>query len=200
MTGKSPNKRGPGRPSKKKLFSVREKHEISAEHRRKAAEHRVDYGDIVVEDFVEEIDRLSRKRRLTEQEILDIKTKVDLLYHEFFEQKHQQEAEAMDPYVETMRALAIDNDSQTTAMMTKEEWNKQHGLRKDGSGLKPGPLKQKPKSIFYVELKSPEDELPDWKLLEQQWMEHRIAQMKNEPNFPVGKRVRGGRDPVRRRR
>jgi len=112
------------------------------------------------------------------------------LYNEFVEQKHQEEAEAAAPYVETLRSLAIENDSQTTAMMSKEEWNSQHGLRKSGKGLKPGPQKKKPKSIFDVELKPATNELPDFEWLEQQWFEQQVERMKHEPNFPVGKRMR----------
>ena len=179
-----------GRPKKQKVFTVQELQAQSAEYRRKAAEHRVGYQDLDVEDFVEEIDRLTRKRKHTEQEILDIRTKVDLLYHEFVEQKQQEEAEAMAPYAETMRTLAIENDSQTTEMMSKAEWNRQHGLRKNGKGLKPGPQKQKPKSIFDIELKPATNELPDYEWLEQQWFEQQVERMKNEPNFPVGKRLR----------
>ena len=94
--------------------------------------------------------------------------KVDFLYHEYVEQKQQEEAKAMAPYVETMRVLSIENNSQTTGMMSKEEWNRQHGRRKDGKGLKPGPQKQNPKSIFDIELKPPTNDLPDYEWLEQQ--------------------------------
>ena len=64
-----------------------------------------------------------------------------------------------------------------------------HGLGKDGKGLKPGPSKRKPKSVFDMELVPVEP--IDFEELEVQWMEEQILKKKNEPQQLKGKRLRG---------
>ena len=63
-----------------------------------------------------------------------------------------------------------------------------HVLRKIGKGLKPGPSKRKPKSVFDVELVSGEP--IDFEELEVQWMEEQIRKKKEEPQQLTEKRLR----------
>ncbi len=63
-----------------------------------------------------------------------------------------------------------------------------HVLRKNGKGLKPGPSKRKPKSVFDVELVTGEP--IDFEELEVQWMEEQIRKRKEEPQQLMGKRLR----------
>ena len=73
--------------------------------------------------------------------------------------------------------------------MSEDEWNEMHGLRKNGKGLKPGPSKRKPKSVFDVELVPGEP--IDFEELETQWMEEQIRRKALEPQQLKGKRMRG---------
>ena len=63
-----------------------------------------------------------------------------------------------------------------------------HGLGKDGKGLKPGPSKRKPKSVFDMELVPVEP--IDFEELEVQWMEEQIRRKAEEPQQLKGKRMR----------
>ena len=76
--------------------------------------------------------------------------------------------------------------------MSEDEWNEMHGLRKNGKGLKPGPSKRKPKSVFDMELVPGEP--IDFEELEVQWMEEQIRKQKEEPQQLKGKRLRGDAD------
>ena len=119
-----------------------------------------------------------------------LRVKVDLLYHEFVLDKWQEDEEQSSPYAEALFALAIEKQGETsTKSMSEAEWNEMHGLRKDGKGLKPGPSKRKPKSVFDVELVPGEP--VDFEELELQWMEEQILKKKNEPQQLKGKRLRG---------
>ena len=73
--------------------------------------------------------------------------------------------------------------------MSEDEWNEMHGLRKNGKGLKPGPSKRKPKSVFDMELVPGEP--IDFEELEVQWMEEQIRKQKEKPQQLKGKRLRG---------
>ena len=187
-------KRKVGRPPKQQYFSADELQKQAVERLRKSAEQRTQYKQLDVDEFISDVDRLNRKRKLTEEEILDIRTKVDLLYHQYVEQKHIDEAAITEPFAPTLRALALEGKAAPIKCMSVEEWREAHGLRKDGKGLKPGPAKKKPKTIYDVELQEDNSELPDYEQLETQWMEHRMEQMKHEPNFPVGKRLRDDKE------
>ena len=102
----------------------------------------------------------------------------------------QEDEEQMSPYATALFALAIENSPETsTKSMSEAEWNQMHGLRKDGKGLKPGPSKRKPKSVFDVELVPGEP--IDFEELEVQWMEEQIRKQKEEPQQLKGKRMRG---------
>ena len=63
MTASNTGKKKKGRPHKQKHFTVQELKAQSAEYRRRAAERRVDYQNINVEEFVDEVDSLSRKKK-----------------------------------------------------------------------------------------------------------------------------------------
>jgi hypothetical protein len=63
-----------------------------------------------------------------------------------------------------------------------------HVLRNIGKGLKPGPSKRKPKSVFDIELVSGEP--IDFEELELQWMEEQIRRKAEQPQQLKGKRMR----------
>lgn len=79
---------------------------------------------------------------------------ANLLYHEFILDKwKEEEEEQMSLQAEALFALAIENQGDTSSKpKSKIEWSLMHVLRKNGKGLKPGPSKRKPKSVFDVEL------------------------------------------------
>ncbi len=122
----------------------------------------------------EEVDAITLKHKYTREEMDLLRRKVDLLYHEFVFDKSQEDEEQSSPYAEALFAIAIENQTQTPSkQMSEAEWNRMHGLRKDGKGLKPVPSKRKPKSVFDVELVPGEP--IDFEELEVQWMEEQIC-------------------------
>ena len=143
-----------------------------------------------IANVCEQVDAITLKHKYTREEMDSLRRKVDLLYHEFVLDKWQEDEEQSSPHAEALFALAIEKQGQTsTKSMSEEEWNRMHGLRKDGKGLKPGPSKRKPKSVFDVELVPGEP--IDFEELEIQWMEEQIRRKALEPQQLKGKRTRG---------
>ena len=143
-----------------------------------------------IDEVCEEVDAITLKHKYSREEMELLRRKVDLLYHEFVLDQWQEEEQQMSPYAEALFALATENQTDTSSkQMSEEEWNRMHGLRKNGKGLKPGPSKRKPKSVFDVELVPGEP--VDFEELELQWMEEQILKKKNEPQQLKGKRMRG---------
>ena len=143
-----------------------------------------------ITEVCQQVDGITLKHKYTREEMDSLRRKVDLLYHEFVLDKWQEDEEQMSPYAEALFALAIENQTETPSkQMSEEEWNRMHGLRKDGKGLKPGPSKRKPKSVFDVELVPGEP--IDFEELEIQWMEEQIRRKAEEPQQLKGKRLRG---------
>ena len=102
-----------------------------------------------ITEVCEEVDAITLKHKYTREEMDSLRRKVDLLYHEFVLDKWQEDEEQSSPYAEALFALAIEKQAETsTKSMSEAEWNEMHGLRKNGKGLKPGPSKRKPKSVF----------------------------------------------------
>ena len=190
MSEPKKKKRGRGRPKKQKVFSAAELKAQSRASMKRSQERYVDLDSIDVEEFCEQVLSITHRNKMTTEEWHKLRLQVELLYHKHVIESQDEEDAQMKPYVDPLKALALEQEHLPIKQMSRETWNKEHGLRKDGKGLKPGPKKQKPKSIFDLDLKEPTDPLPDFEWLEKQWLEQRIEQMKNEPNYPVGRRLR----------
>ena len=178
-----------GRP-KNKPKGIHELREQAQAGIRRTQARRVGRENLDVKEFCEKIDGITHRNKFTTSEINELRDTVDLLYHEFVISKWEDEAEKNVDLLPCLQALANDGALETdTQQMTPEEWNELHGLRKNGKGLKPGPSKRKPKSVFDVELVPGEP--IDFEELETQWMEEQILKKKNEPQQLKGKRMRG---------
>ena len=178
-----------GRP-KTQPKSPHQLKQLALEGMKRTQERQLGRADINITEICGEVDAITLKHRYTREEMDTLRRKVDLLYHEFVLDKWQEDEEQLSPYAEALFALAIENSPETsTKPMSEDEWNEMHGLRKNGKGLKPGPSKRKPKSVFDVELVPGEP--IDFEELETQWMEEQILKKKNEPQQLKGKRMRG---------
>ena len=177
-----------GRPPRKPM-SPYELQEQARESMRRTQERQLRRNEMDITAVCEQVDGITLKHKYTREEMDSLRKKVDLLYHEFVLDKWQQDEEQLSPYAEALFALAIEKQTETSSkQMSQEEWNAMHGLRKNGKGLKPGPSKRKPKSVFDVELVPGEP--VDFEELEMQWMEEQILRKKYEPHQLKGKRLR----------
>jgi hypothetical protein len=178
-----------GRP-KRKPQSPAELRQQARESMRRTQERQLGRDAMDITEVCEQVDDITLKHKYTKEEMDSLRRKVDLLYHEFVLDKWQEEEQQMSPYAEALFALAIENQTDTSSkQMSEEEWNRMHGLRKNGKGLKPGPSKRKPKSVFDVDLVPGEP--IDFEELEVQWLEEQIRKKKEEPQQLMGKRLRG---------
>lgn len=178
-----------GRPKRKPQLPA-ELQQQARQSMRRTQERQLGRAGMDIAEVCEEVDAITLKHKYTREEMDTLRRKVDLLYHEFVLDQWQEEDQKMSPYTQALFALAVDNPTETsTKPMSEAEWNRMHGLRKDGKGLKPGPSKRKPKSVFDVELVPGEP--IDFEELEVQWMEEQIRKKKEEPQQLKGKRMRG---------
>ena len=181
-------KRSVGRP-RRQPKSAHELQQQARENIRRTQERQLGREVMDVKEICEKVDGLTLKHKYTKEEMDLLRRKVDLLYHEFVLDKWQDDEEQMSPYAEALFALTIENQTETSSkQMSEAEWNQMHGLRKNGKGLKPGPSKRKPKSVFDVELVPGEP--IDFEELEVQWMEEQIRRKALEPQQLKGKRLR----------
>ena len=178
-----------GRP-RRKPQSPYELQQQARESMRRTQERQLGRDAIDITEVCEEVDGITLKHKYTREEMDSLRRKVDLLYHEFVLDRWQEDEQQMLPHVDALFALALEHQTKThTKPMSEEEWNQMHGLRKDGKGLKPGPSKRKPKSVFDMELVPGEP--IDFEELEIQWMEEQIRRKAEEPQQLNGKRLRG---------
>ena len=178
-----------GRPPRKPQ-SPQELQLQARESMRRTQERQLGRKDMDITDVCEQVDAITLKHKYTREEMDSLRRKVDLLYHEFVLDKWQEDEDQLSPYAEALCALAIENQTETSSkQMSEAEWNQMHGLRKNGKGLKPGPSKRKPKSVFDMELVPGEP--IDFEELEVQWMEEQIRRKAEEPQQLKGKRMRG---------
>ena len=181
-------KRSVGRP-RRQPKSAYELQQQARENIRRTQERQLGREVMDVKEICEKVDEITLKHKYTKEEMDLLRRKVDLLYHEFVLDKWQEDEKHMSPYAEALFALAIENQTETPSkQMSEEEWNRMHGLRKDGKGLKPGPSKRKPKSVFDIELVPGEP--IDYEELEVQWMEEQIRLKAENPQPLQGKRLR----------
>ena len=181
------NKRGRPKAQPQSPYQLKQ---LALEGMKRTQERQLGRAEMDITEVCEEVDALTLKHKYTREEMDLLRRKVDLLYHEYVIDQWQEDKEQMSPYATALFALAIENSPETsTKSMSEAEWNQMHGLRKDGKGLKPGPSKRKPKSVFDVELVPGEP--IDFEELEVQWMEEQIRKQKEEPQQLKGKRLRG---------
>ena len=178
-----------GRP-KTQTKSPHQLQQLALEGMKRTQVRQLGRAEMDITEVCEQVDALTLKHKYTREEMDTLRRKVDLLYHEFILDKWQEDEEQSSPYAEALFALAIEKQAETsTKSMSEAEWNRMHGLRKDGKGLKPGPSKRKPKSVFDVELVPGEP--IDFEELEVQWMEEQIRKQKEKPQQLKGKRLHG---------
>ena len=181
------NKRGRPKAQPQSPYQLKQ---LALEGMKRTQERQLGRAEMDITEVCEQVDAITLKHKYTREKMDSLRRKVDLLYHEFVLDKWQEDEEQMSPYATALFALAIENSPETsTKSMSEAEWNQMHGLRKDGKGLKPGPSKRKPKSVFDVELVPGEP--IDFEELEVQWMEEQIRKQKEEPQQLKGKRMRG---------
>ena len=186
-------KRGKGRP-KKPIPTLEEMREQVRLGMRKTKERQLSRSEIDVKQLCEKVDGITHRNRFTKEEMQKLRDQVDLLYHEYVLDKWEEDAEQNAEQSKVLQALAIVGDPPASKkQMSPEEWNELHGLRKDGKGLKPGPRKRKPKSVFDMELEPGEP--VDWEAIEKQWLEHEIARKAAEVKPLLGKRLRDDKLP-----
>ena len=180
------NKVGRAKTQPKSPYQLQQ---LALEGMKRTQERQLGRAEMDITEVCEQVDAITLKHKYTREEMDLLRRKVDLLYHEFVLDKWQEDEEQMSPYAEALFALATGNQTDTSSkQMSEEEWNQMHGLRKNGKGLKPGPSKRKPKSVFDVELVPGEP--VDFEELEMQWMEEQILRKKYEPQQLKGKRMR----------
>ncbi|NCG15365.1 MAG: hypothetical protein GWP23_00070 [Synechococcales cyanobacterium H12SWP_bin.12] len=182
-------KRSVGRP-RRQPKSAHELQQQARENIRRTQERQLGREVMDVGEICEKVDEITLKHKYTKEEMDLLRRKVDLRYHEYVLDRWQDEEQQMSRYAESLFALALEDETKTPCkQMSEADWNRMHGLRKDGKGLKPGPSKRKPKSVFDMELVPGEP--IDFEELETQWMEEQILNKKNEQLQLKGKRMRG---------
>ena len=125
-------KRGRGRP-KLQPVSAEELRMQALAGIKQTADLRLKRGEIDVPTFVEEIEAVTGKHKFTRKEMDEMREKVDLIYNEYINQQWEEEEQYRAPFIDTLRAAAIESGVTATGMMNREEWYLAHGLRKDGT-------------------------------------------------------------------
>ena len=193
---------GPGRPKRRPESgqSLRAKAAAAVESSQARRNTEDAPAPVLIEDVVEEVCAITTKHRYTADEIKELRAKVEMLYQEHLTRQATEKYEANKEQREEERLAAIEKGfkKNSTDCMSPEEWNLLHGKRFDGT-KKRGP-KPKPKMKFYevtpgkwgtANEKHPSvniDELE--REVEEQMMEERIEQQKEEDQFLKGARFR----------
>ena len=190
-------KRGRGRP-KLQPVSAEELRMQALAGIKQTADLRLKRGEIDVPTFVEEIEAVTGKHKFTRKEMDEMREKVDLIYNEYIKQKWEEEEQYRAPFIDTLRAAAIESGVPATGMMNREEWYLAHGLRKDGTKRR-GPAPKKKKTVWDLtpgdkgtadRPSEPIDVDAMERQLEVQMMDEYIRQQAEEPQMQKGKRVR----------
>ena len=190
-------KRGRGRP-KLQPVSAEELRMQALAGIKQTADLRLKRGEIDVPTFVEEVEAVTGKHKFTLKEMDEMREKVDLIYNEYIKQKWEEEEQYRAPFIDTLRAAAIESGVPATGMMNREEWYLAHGLRKDGTKRR-GPAPKKKKTVWDLtpgdkgtadRPSEPIDVDAMERQLEAQMMEEYIKQQAEEPQMQKGKRVR----------
>jgi hypothetical protein len=153
-----------------------------------------------VEELCETVDALTHRNRFTQEEMNELKMKVNRLYDEFVVGQMADDERMWSATEARIASAVAEGDSTPSQPMTEEEWRKLHRLRPNGK-RKPGPLPKKKKTIYEIPAGTSglaEERTPslDCDEIERQWMENYIEEQKNEPKFLKGKRVRNDSTPT----
>ena len=190
-------KRGRGRP-KLQPVSAEELRMQALAGIKQTADLRLKRGEIDVPTFVEEIEAVTGKHKFTRKEMDEMREKVDLIYNEYINQQWEEEEQYRAPFIDTLRAAAIESGVPATGMMNREEWNLAHGLRKDGTKRR-GPAPKKKKTVWDLtpgdkgtadRPSEPIDVDAMDRQLEAKMMDEYIKQAAEEPQMHKGKRLR----------
>ena len=139
-------KQGRGRPKLQPL-SAEELRMKALAGIKQSADLRLNRGEIDVPTFVEEVEAVTGKHKFTRKEMDKMREKVDLIYNEYIKQKWEEEEQYRAPFIDTLRAAAIESSVPATGMTNREEWYLAHGLRKDGTKRR-GPAAKKKKTVW----------------------------------------------------
>ncbi|QNJ25147.1 hypothetical protein SynSYN20_00805 [Synechococcus sp. SYN20] len=153
-----------------------------------------------VEELCDTVDNLTHRNRFTQEEMDELKLKVNRLYDEFVVTQMADDEVMWSATEARIDSALAEGNSAPSKPMTEEEWRKLHRLRPNGK-RKPGPLPKKKKNIYEIPAGTSglaEERTPslDCDELERQWLENYIEEQKNEPQFLKGKRVRNGSVPM----
>ena len=190
-------KRGRGRP-KLQPVSAEELRMQALAGIKQTADLRLKRGEIDVPTFVEEIEAVTGKHKFTRKEMDEMREKVDLIYNEYIKEEWEEEEQYRAPFIDTLRAAAIEGGIASTGMMNREEWYLAHGVRKEGTKRR-GPAPNKKKTVWDLtpgdkgtadRPSEPIDVDAMERQLEAQMMEEYIKQQAEEPQMQRGKRVR----------
>lgn len=194
---KAEKKRGPGRP-RKQPQSAEELRAKARQNIRRTAERQLNREGIHIPELVEEVESITGKHKFTREEMDELRRKVDLIYKEFIAEQWESEAKYNEPYIEAMRAAALQKGEAVEGMMSPAEWYEAHGLRHDGT-KKRGPAPKKKKTVFDLSpgergtAEKPGEPI-DVESMEQQLeaklMEEYIKERDARPQQIVGKRLR----------
>lgn len=152
MASRNKPKRKVGRPPKKKYFSAAELVDKAAARLEAAQKRRIDEMNIDVPVLCDEVEAITHRNRLSNEEITDLKTKVNLLYERYVLTQWEEEAAVrsdVEIRIEKQLNEKMQSAAEEQATMSPEEWNNIHRLRPDGK-RKPGPAPKKKPTIFEV--------------------------------------------------
>ena len=196
MPRKKPEQKKRGRPPSQKYFSADELKENSKKLIRNTAEHRLDFDELDVEDFIKDMGKVTRIHKFSEAEFLRMRQKLDLLYQTYITDNQIEEAKQNELHIggRLEEALADPNATPKTGFMSQEQWYREHGLRKDGQ-KKRGPKPRPKKTIYDIPAGErgtalEKVESADLDAIEQEWLENYIEEQKNAPQPVKGKRFR----------
>ena len=197
-----------GRPRRQPLDLELERQK-AREGIRRTTQRQLGLDELDVEEFVYDASRITGKHKFNKLEIYKFRRMLDELYKEFVQEKHIAEWELNADFTDTLRAEALTKDlTDGQSMMSREDWYKEHGLRKDGKGRKPGPKPKKKKMVWQLEPgergngTEPAEPI-DVEAIEQAFMDREAAALAEEkrsrPSNTVGKRLRKtAPEPLRR--
>ena len=189
---------GVGHPPKQKYFSAAELVDKAAARLEAAQQRRINEMNIDVPILCDEVEAITHRKRLTNQEITDLKLKVNLLHERYVLTQWEEEAAVrsdVEKRIEKQLNEKMQAAAEEQATMSPEEWNNIHRLRPDGK-RKPGPAPKKKPTIFEVppEVFGEEQAPLSQELiteLEQEYLMKEYEQIQEEDKRTLkGKRVR----------
>ncbi len=193
-------KRSVGRPRRQPKSA----HELQQQARENIRRTKQRYlGEVTegIEQLCEKVDNITHRNRFTQEEMTELKQRVNLLYDEFVVSKRSDDEQIWSAVDARIDAALKDSQASASKPMTEEEWNTLHRLRPNGK-RKPGPQPAKKKNIYSIEpgdngLATERTPSQDCDELERQWMDNYIEEQKSQPKFLQGKRVRNGSMPMK---